>query len=40
MQRLTDGAEWDQRFASIAAREQDPYSVADEVLRELAHYGQ
>jgi LAO/AO transport system kinase len=40
LQRLTTGAEWDQRFASIAAREQDPYSVADEVLRELAAHGQ
>ena len=40
LRQLTSGADWEQRFASIAAREQDPYSVAEEVLREVAHYGQ
>ena len=39
-ERLTVGAEWDERFASIAARDQDPYSVAEEVLGEVARYGQ
>jgi LAO/AO transport system kinase len=39
-ERLTTGAEWEQRFASIAVREQDPYSVAEEVLGEVARYGQ
>jgi LAO/AO transport system kinase len=33
---LTAGAEWQARFASIAAREQDPYSVAEEVLSAVA----
>jgi len=37
---LTSGSDWDQRFAAIAAREQDPYSVAEEVLGEIARYGQ
>jgi LAO/AO transport system kinase len=32
---LIRGEAWDQRFAAIAAREQDPYSVAEEVLRDL-----
>jgi LAO/AO transport system kinase len=40
LEQLTSGAEWGARFALIAAREQDPYSVADEVLREVAHSGQ
>jgi LAO/AO transport system kinase len=40
LEQLTSGAEWEARFALIAAREQDPYSVADEVLREVAHSGQ
>jgi LAO/AO transport system kinase len=39
LERLTSGADWEARFASIAAREQDPYSVAEEVLREVAHDG-
>src|SRR6202011_5100321 len=34
LEQLTTGADWEARFARIAAREQDPYSVADEVLRE------
>ena len=37
---LTTGSDWDQRFSEIAAREQDPYSVAEEVLGDIAHYGQ
>jgi LAO/AO transport system kinase len=39
-ERLTVGERWDARFASIAARDQDPYSVAEEVLGEVARYGQ
>ncbi|HEX8968765.1 MAG TPA: methylmalonyl Co-A mutase-associated GTPase MeaB, partial [Chloroflexota bacterium] len=31
-EQLTAGEAWQQRFASIAARERDPYSVAEEVL--------
>jgi LAO/AO transport system kinase len=37
--QVTAGVDWQQRFASIAAREQDPYSVADDVLEEVARYG-
>jgi len=37
---VTSGSDWDQRFSAIAAREQDPYSVAEEVLGEIARYGQ
>jgi hypothetical protein len=37
---LTSGADWDDRFSNIAAREEDPYSVAEEVLGEVARYGQ
>jgi LAO/AO transport system kinase len=40
LEQLTSGADWEARFALIAAREQDPYSVAEEVLREVAHNGQ
>jgi LAO/AO transport system kinase len=40
LDRLMSGAEWEDRFASIAARKQDPYSVAEEVLREVARHGQ
>ena len=40
LERLTSGPDWEARFALIAAREQDPYSVAEEVLREVAHNGQ
>src|SRR5205823_4228730 len=36
---VTDRPEWDARFAAIAKREQDPYSVADDVLREVARDG-
>jgi LAO/AO transport system kinase len=39
LEQLTSGADWEARFALIAAREQDPYSVAEEVLREVAHDG-
>ncbi len=39
LDQVTAGAAWQQRFASIAAREQDPYSVAEEVLDEVARYG-
>jgi LAO/AO transport system kinase len=39
-EQITIGPDWEQRFATIAAREQDPYSVAEEVLREVATYGQ
>src|SRR5918911_740592 len=39
-ERLTVGTDWDERFASIAARDQDPYSVAEEVLGEVARYAQ
>jgi LAO/AO transport system kinase len=38
--RLTLGDEWEARFASIAIREDDPYSVAEEVLRLVATHGQ
>ena len=40
LEQVTSGADWEARFALIAAREQDPYSVAEEVLREVAHDGQ
>ena len=40
LERLTAGAEWEQRFARIAARQEDPYSAAEEVLREVAHHGE
>jgi LAO/AO transport system kinase len=40
LEELTTGSDWDQRFSEIAAREQDPYSVAEEVLGEIARYGQ
>ncbi|MGI9146311.1 MAG: methylmalonyl Co-A mutase-associated GTPase MeaB [Chloroflexota bacterium] len=39
LEQLTSGPDWESRFGLIAAREQDPYSVADEVLREVAHSG-
>jgi LAO/AO transport system kinase len=40
LDKLTGGADWEQRFARIAGRDEDPYSVAEEVLREVAAYGQ
>jgi LAO/AO transport system kinase len=39
LEKLTAGPDWEYRFAAIAAREQDPYSVAEEVLDEVARYG-
>jgi LAO/AO transport system kinase len=39
LQRLTGGPEWSDRFTAIAAREQDPYSVAEELIREVARDG-
>jgi len=39
LQSVTASREWSDRFAAIAAREQDPYSVAEELLREVAHDG-
>jgi LAO/AO transport system kinase len=39
LEKLTAGPDWEDRFAAIAAREQDPYSVAEEVLDEVARYG-
>jgi LAO/AO transport system kinase len=39
LEAVTSGAEWQARFASIAAREEDPYSVADEILDEVARHG-
>lgn len=38
VERFTVGAAWQQRFAAIAAREQDPYSIAEEVLNEVARH--
>jgi LAO/AO transport system kinase len=40
LDRVTAGAAWTDRFTAIAAREEDPYSVAEEVLREVAQDGQ
>ncbi len=40
LQQLTSGTQWDERFSEIAARRQDPYSVAEEVLGEIARHGQ
>jgi LAO/AO transport system kinase len=40
LDQVTRGAEWQQRFASIAVRTQDPYSVAEEVLNEVARDGE
>jgi LAO/AO transport system kinase len=40
LDKLTRGADWEQRFSRIAERDEDPYSVAEEVLREVAAYGQ
>jgi len=38
LEEVTAGPDWDERFAAIAAREQDPYSVAEEVLDAVARY--
>lgn len=35
-ERLVTGNGWPQRFAAVAARDADPYSVAEEVLHEVA----
>jgi LAO/AO transport system kinase len=40
LDKLTVGADWEQRFSRIAGRDEDPYSVAEEVMREVAAYGQ
>jgi LAO/AO transport system kinase len=39
LEALTAGPEWRARFEAIAARELDPYSVADDVLQEVARNG-
>jgi LAO/AO transport system kinase len=36
LESVTAGEAWQARFASIAAREEDPYSVAEEVLSAVA----
>jgi LAO/AO transport system kinase len=36
LEEVTRGSNWEERFAAIAAREQDPYSVAEEVLDAVA----
>lgn len=36
LEALTAGSEWQARFEAIATRDQDPYSVADEVMNEMA----
>jgi LAO/AO transport system kinase len=38
-EKLTTNEAWQARFESIAAREQDPYSVAEELLRDVAQHG-
>ncbi|MCA1647405.1 MAG: methylmalonyl Co-A mutase-associated GTPase MeaB [Chloroflexi bacterium] len=40
LQQLTTSTDWDERFVKIAAREEDPYSAAEEVLGEIARYAQ
>jgi LAO/AO transport system kinase len=39
LERVTAGSAWQARFDAIAAREQDPYSVADDVLDEVVRHG-
>jgi LAO/AO transport system kinase len=39
LESLTAGEEWRARFDAIAARDEDPYSVADEVLNRVAKHG-
>jgi LAO/AO transport system kinase len=39
LEELTAGPAWQERFTAIAAREQDPYSVAEEVLDAVARHG-
>jgi LAO/AO transport system kinase len=36
LEAVTAGVDWQTRFEAIAAREQDPYSVAEEVLNAVA----
>jgi GTPase len=36
LEALTSGSDWQARFEAIASRDQDPYSVADEVMNEMA----
>jgi LAO/AO transport system kinase len=38
LEHVTGGDAWQARFAAIAAREQDPYSVAEEVLDAVAQH--
>jgi LAO/AO transport system kinase len=38
LEQVTAGEAWQARFAAIAAREQDPYSVAEEVLDAVAEH--
>jgi LAO/AO transport system kinase len=38
-ERLVASAGWTERFAAVATREQDPYSVADEILSQVAVSG-
>jgi LAO/AO transport system kinase len=40
LEHVTTGEAWDERFARVAAREDDPYSVAEEVLHEVAASGE
>jgi len=42
LEAITSAEPWPSRFAAIAEREQghDPYSVAEELLREVAHRGE
>lgn len=39
LEALTTGAEWQARFEAIASREDDPYSVADQALKEVSTNG-
>jgi LAO/AO transport system kinase len=39
MQHVTSTSAWAARFEAIATRQQDPYTVADEVLREVTRDG-
>ena len=37
-ERITGGDQWQARFEAIAERTQDPYSVAEDVLKEVAEH--
>jgi LAO/AO transport system kinase len=39
-ENLTASSEWQARFAAIAERQEDPYSVAREVLGQVAQHGE